>query len=211
MAERIFGSDARSALFRRQSAIRAAAELYNVDGRAVAGVIWWEYERNPRGWISDFFQYPWVRMLGGHGSRAGIGWGSMHLHVAKSLATDQNEADLALCLTEMTCAIHLIAAYLNRAAVAYEEHASVVIRNRPEILAALYNLGGSGPKGEDEFTPDAKRLGARRAAAMTAGRAAPEPSVGSSPLGKWVDENLGDRSPLSPTRRSCAGTFPSLG
>jgi RHS repeat-associated protein len=67
----------------RQHIINVAEE-HGIDPVAIAGAVAWELQNNIKGWASDFIQIP-LASYGLLEESCGIGWGSMHLNVAKEL------------------------------------------------------------------------------------------------------------------------------
>lgn len=168
------------------SHVRRVAEQFNIDGRAIAGAICWEIYFNPRGSRTDNLQIPlasWNIRLGN-----GVGWGSMHWSTAEGLRSVYSDDPvieqctagtwpIASCLRTLETATYMIAAEMGRAADAYERIAGTYIRDRPELLAALYHLGHPEEK--------ANVLASRRLADAGA-----VPSVGDSAMGIFVRDQL---------------------
>lgn len=169
------------------SLVHRVAHRFNIDGRAIIGAIEWELRYNPRGWLSDLVQTP-IAVLFDERVGNGVGWGSMHWDTADTLRASYPEDPtlkectrstraIAACLDRLDTAMYMIGAEMNRAAEAYERHAQFFIRDRPEILAALYHLGKPDEK--------AKALRARREHDPTA-----QPGVGNSAMGQFILDHL---------------------
>lgn len=126
-----------------------AAELYGIDGRAIAGAIRWEYEVNWVSRVGDKLAFDAVQLTGEIDSTRfkGNGWGKMHYDTAQEVLKASggkvpNNRLLAVMLALPTPAIDLIAKSMRQAVDAYWEFANVNISNKPEILATLYNNAG---------------------------------------------------------------------
>lgn len=135
--------------------IKREAKNNNIDPVAIAGVVAWEREENPRGYWSDVIYQQGLCKIGWLGQTAGIGYGSIHLNVAEAIEKE-GKVPAAKDLTERckrlqdpTWAIRYIAAIMNQDAENYERIANISIQNRPEILATLYHTGKSREKAKE--------------------------------------------------------------
>lgn len=115
----------------------------NVDARAIAGAIAWEYEENWRGRFSDRFQHSRFgdgKMWFGEG----IGWGSVHTKKAREFHPTMSDFQLQCLRLEAASAIKLVAEIMNRAAERYFKISEGVwIRDVPSVLGLLFNTSDS--------------------------------------------------------------------
>ena len=156
-----------------------AAERYGIDGRAIAGVIRWEYEENKGSRESDKWVYDRVQNEGIFLDQSGTGWGKMHYGTAKKvLGAPEIEVpdkrNLAKMLALPSSAIDLIARSMRQAVDAYWDIQKEDISNKPEILANLYNDSGYKEKYRDK-------------AEKTKGG---DPPKAGNRMGLWVEEHL---------------------
>ena len=136
-----FSISAREMLKQFKAELIKQAKKHNIDGRAVAGAIAWEYEENPRGRLSDYGQAP-AKSVGVSSNSDGLGWGSMHGKEAKSLRPHLDDTQLMCARMEAAPALELIARFMDKMAGIFEsESQGVYIRDQPAILAGFYQAG----------------------------------------------------------------------
>lgn len=148
------GSKEFAVRYRQQ--ILTVAEKNGIDPVAIVGVVAWERGENPRGWISDALYQNAMADKGVIGDKAGIGWGSIHLHIAKELE-DQglvpksvDKIERSQKLRDPLSAISYIGAIMGRDAKEYKKITGIDISSRPEILATLYHTGDVKHKAESK-------------------------------------------------------------
>ena len=136
--------------------IKAEATKQNIDSIAIAGVVAWERQNNPLGWMSDWVYQERQCKSGKISPTAGIGYGSIHLDVAEAIeraggvprAVDISER--CKRLQDPTWAIRYIATIMNEAAENYERITGLNIREQPDILSTLFHTGNSKEKAEEK-------------------------------------------------------------
>jgi uncharacterized protein with LGFP repeats/surface antigen len=125
--------------------IISAAQYYEIDGRAIAGAIQWEYDVNYPSRKRDLYAYVKVALTGSWAPFKGTGWGKVHQTTANKIFEEKglsmNNQQLAMFLAAAPTAIDLIAQEMRRAAKAYDLYGGVDISYKPGILAHLYNSG----------------------------------------------------------------------
>jgi peptidoglycan hydrolase-like protein with peptidoglycan-binding domain len=183
-AETTWNKTAQEMLEDNKDFLKLAADYHNIDGRAIAGAIRWEYEVNWDSRRLDFAAYDFVQSTGelpqiaGRGLN-GNGWGKMHYNTAIDVLKESGEEvpddrTLAKILALPTSSIDLIARFMDQAAKAYSEE-GFNIRYDPAVLATLYRIG------EDDKSFEQR-------AGEIEKNDEPEPEKGE--MGKWVSENL---------------------
>lgn len=152
----------------------------NIDARAIAGAISWEYEENKKGLWTDRIQYSLVQNFGVMPGN-GIGWGSAHNEVARERWPNASLAELARLRVEAESAINLVAWEMERQAIRYRVLSSGVwINDCPSLLALFYHAG-SGL---------VSRSGARVSAALKAGETVIRLNIAEDEMASWVHANL---------------------
>ncbi|AKT37912.1 hypothetical protein [Chondromyces crocatus] len=153
----------------------------NIDARAVAGAIAWEYEENKLGRHSDWVQYHAHRLVGASVGN-GIGWGSIHDDVAAQMDPMASPTRLQCMRLEAQSAIEMVARLMSEQATNYFELTDGIwIRDTPAVLALFFN---SSP---DTLTRSAATR-KPQAAASTDGTITL--SVAENPMGRWVQRHL---------------------
>ena len=141
--------------------IIAAGKLNNIDARAIAGAISWEYEENfwpeisfdginKGGRMSDWFQ---AHIDIGDG----IGWGSIHTEPARKAASelwpkeDGYSKDELICLRlDAESAIQMVGKIMgNNAKEYFKNSGSIWINDNPVVLAYFFNVGNVIKKAKD--------------------------------------------------------------
>jgi hypothetical protein len=113
-------------------------KTHNIDGRAIAGAIAWEYEENRKGRLSDWLQYD--DFSGAMAFGQGLGWGSIHTDVVKKLRPKAANWELQCLRLQAAPAIQLVAEIMDRQAKKYFEiSGGIWIRDNPAVLALFFN------------------------------------------------------------------------
>ncbi len=169
------------------SDILKAGRWHNIDARAIAGVIAWEYEENKRGRWSDYLQYPLGRAwdiftqdpdLPGEG----IGWGSIHTERARLLHPTATNLGLQCLRLGAASAIEMIGAIMGKASKDYFTlSGGIWIDNAPPILALFFNTG-------DELLK--KSAAKRRLDPCKPGQMV-ELGASQNGMATWIKDNLG--------------------
>ncbi len=165
--------------------IRIAARKYGIHPVAIAGVVAWEREENPRGYWSDILYQRFLCEKGWLSDDAGIGYGSIHLKTAEKIEKEtnipaaKNSRDRCKRLIDPVWAVRYIAAFMSIHKKNYLKIAGVQIGGRPEILATLFHTGKSEEK--------AKSLKKRRVEAAKKKKKLPVPMP--DEMGRWVRDN----------------------
>lgn len=131
------------------SDILEAGHRHNIDARAIAGAIAWEYEENRiKGRWSDYLQYYLGRASDifrenpGLPFGDGIGWGSVHTERARLLHPTATNIELQCLRLEAASAIKMIGAIMGQASQDYFTlSGGIWIGNAPPILALFFNTG----------------------------------------------------------------------
>jgi hypothetical protein len=166
--------------------LKTVAKKDRVHPIAIAGVVAWEREKNPRGYWSDVIYQERLCHLGTISKEAGIGYGSIHLNEAekmeklKKIKPAKNIRERCLRLLNPLWAIFYIAKIMNSHAFNYARFAKELIRRKPEILATLYHTGKSKEKAQNLWKRkvDAKKKGLK---------STPKPKPDN--MGRWILEN----------------------
>ena len=154
-----WSTDAKAVISKYKDLINLAALYYGVSGRAIAGIIRWEYEINTPSRETDAVAFKLVTDTGSWGPFNGTGWGKIHYTTARKILDkepglvhlDSGKVDndlLARLLATPVTAIDLIARELRSAAKAYASQ-GFDIRDDAGVLSTLYRLGEKSPEGED--------------------------------------------------------------
>ena len=168
--------------------IKAQAKKQNIDAIAIAGVVSWEREVNWKGYWSDILYQRKQCAKGTISQTAGIGYGSIHLDIAEAIEmAGRVPAAVSIrirCqrLQDPTWAILYSAAIMNQHAGNYQHIAGINIRNRPDILATLYNTGKSEEK--------AKKKKEEIDRWEQEGKHGPRPTPVPNEMGRWIHEHL---------------------
>lgn len=140
----LFEKTARELLEDFKEDIIASGNKWNVDARAIAGAITWEYEQNLKGRFSDYVQYwrnpftPSGATIGGNG----LGWGSIHTTSLQPFYPDATEAELACMRFQAESAINLVGQFMHTMAdIYFKESGGIWVNNKPEVLALFYRAG----------------------------------------------------------------------
>lgn len=172
----------------------------NIDARAIAGAITWEYEENLRGRISDYFQsnkYGKGQMLFGQG----MGWGSIHTAEVKKIRPNASDWRLQCLRMEAASAIKLVAEIMNtRANQYYEASGGIWIRNAPAVLAMFFNAS-------EEFL--LRSAANRKLDACEPGKVVTL-TVSENPMATWVQNNLDRFSAFLTTPSPPAGFYATV-
>ncbi len=171
----LFEMSATEMVDRFSGVIRETATAQNIDGRAIAAVVCWEYEENWRGRYSDYFQ----AYIGTQNS--GIGWGSMHGSAVKVVRPLIPENELRCMRLNATMALKLIGEIMaNTARLYYERSGGIWINDNPAILSFFYNAG-------DEV---ARKSAAKRELRVCEFNKVVELVVSENAMAKWVMDNI---------------------
>lgn len=136
-----FKMSARKMLQQFQAELIRQAQRNDIDGRAIAGAIAWEYEQNLRGRLSDWLQAP-AKSLWISSSSDGLGWGSMHGAEARNLRPKLDDTQLMCARMQAKPALALVAEFMNKAAqTLYDDSGGIWIRDNPVALAGYYQAG----------------------------------------------------------------------
>ena len=167
-------------LFYREKVLEEA-QRNNIDGRAIAAAITWEYQRNKAGRLSDYLQvfFPAPNM--------GIGWGSIHDKplletTVQHFLKDLQQTDPICQRLDAALAIARVAKIMAESArLLYEKSGGIWINDAPEILAYYFNTG--------------KMLESAKTHRLTPGSVQPvRLTISRVAMSKWVAENLADFS-----------------
>ncbi|WP_133511273.1 hypothetical protein [Candidatus Thiosymbion oneisti] len=130
------------------SDILEAGHQHNIDARAIAGAIAWEYEENMEGLWSDYLQYHLGRGLDIFTKDPdlplgeGIGWGSIHTERARLLHPTATNLELQCLRLDAASAIEMIGAIMGQASQDYFTlSGGIWIGNAPPILALFFHTG----------------------------------------------------------------------
>ena len=191
--------------------IRDAARLHNIDGRAIAGAIAWEYEQNwclgrASDYAPDLIQGP----------NDGRGWGSIHLEEAKTLYPNATRPQLDSLRYEAASAIEMVAAIMDKRATQYfnatrdplvgamvptlsdlrepshvlEKSGGVWIRDSPPILAVFFNTSVDFLQKSIGLQNSGQRASTWISPYGSRVRGVTRLVVGQNRMGRWVLENL---------------------
>lgn len=140
-AEKYGDEGAKRLLDDHEDFLLKAADHYGIDGRAIAGVIRWEYEQNYPSRRLDLYSYGLAK--NDKSFLSGTGWGKMHFDTAENILKEEgkypSKSELADILALAPSAIDMIAKEMQRAVKAYEPYTD--IHDDPAILATIYNIG----------------------------------------------------------------------
>ena len=189
-------------LFRKFGAeIVKQGEKHNIDARAIAGAIAWEYEENMTGRYGDHFQYFNDRLLFG----SGLGWGSMHTDVVRRLRPGASETELHCLRMEAASAIALVAEFMDQSARRYYElSGGIWIRDVPSVLALFYHT--SYPF-EDKPDSLLEKSAKKHKLEQCVPDLAVTLTISEDDMAKWVHENLNRLSAFATTPRPPATWF----
>ena len=194
MSTSLFQMTVEEMLAEHEEHIKTQGVLYNIDGRAIAGAIAWEYEQNAlRGRLSDYAQY-WPNPFVESGATVlfgqGLGWGSIHVDSIKPLIPEVSEAELACMRLQASSAITLVAIFMDAMATrSFEGSEGIWVRDQPAILALFFRVGDdngvvsrwAAQRRQDECKVD------------------PEPvalDISQDEMAAWVDEHLDRFAPF---------------
>lgn len=153
-----------------------AGKKHNIDARAIAGAIAWEYEENLKGRISDKFQ---VHLGGGRG----IGWGSIHHKPAKDIRPNLSEQELVCARLDAEQTISMVAEIMAQNAQRYFELTNGIwINDNPVLLAYFFNTGMTETV--------VKKAKSRRLNVSDENLVVPL-TVTVNPMAKWIYSNIG--------------------
>jgi hypothetical protein len=174
-----FGMSADEMLNKFYPLVISQARRWNIDGRAIAGAITWEYEENKLGRWSDNFQVV-LGDITNLGLGAGLGWGSIHSKVLKEMGVAGDLIDLRM---NAETAIPYIAEIMCwHAEEFFKLSKGVWINDNPLALAYFFNTGkpkllevAAKKKKLVEAQPDVKTI---------------QLVVTKEDMPKWISENL---------------------
>jgi len=176
-------------LSRFRAAIKKAGADHNLDARAIAGAITWEYRENGfRGRMSDYLQAPLYRLLSDHVDAdhqpgGGIGWGSVHTDAAREVIGETSLAELSRIRLQAASAIDLVAQIMSKRADSYlEKTGGIFIRDNPPAVALFFNTSSA-------FLERAAR---KRALNRCTPGLTIDLDVSQNPMASWVKQNLAD-------------------
>jgi len=148
----------------------------NLDGRAIAGAIAWEYEQNWTGRVSDYLQAP-----KGGTKNGGVGWGSIHTPEVRKMRPQAGERELLCMRMEAEPAIRLVAEFMdNMAKLYFEESDGVWIRDCPPALAFFFNTG----EGATRRSAESRKTGPDRAKGLISLDVSP------NEMASWIQVHL---------------------
>jgi len=142
-----FDITAASMLEKYHCLVISEAKRFNIDGRAIAGAITWEYEQNLVGRLSDYDQLcnsflgenltGSPKLLGGIGK--GVGWGSIHTKILEELYFQGDLDSIRMnAISAISAVAHIMAYYAN---LFYEASSGIWINDNPFVLAYFFNTG----------------------------------------------------------------------
>ena len=177
-----FNLSAKKMLTQFKAELILQAKRNNLDGRAIAGAIAWEYEQNPRGRLSDYAQAP-AKSLFVSSSSDGLGWGSMHGKEAANLRPRLDDTQLMCARMEAKPAVAMIAEFMSKMADLYAtESDGIHVRDNPVILAGFYQAGES-----NHFVSNSAK---KRRTDPDRANGVITLNLSSIPMAKWVHTNL---------------------
>jgi hypothetical protein len=187
-----------------KTAIIQAGQRNNIDARAIAGAIAWEYQENKwRGRFSDYLQatgaYRWLAEK--YAWDSGIGWGSVHVDTASEFYPNADLARLDQIRLQAESAVRLIGEIMARQAELYfKESGGIFINDNPPVLALFYNTG------------DENLLRSARQRRLTHCIPVVHLDVSPNDMGSWVKENLEKLEPYRtpvcyPSRYAARSSF----
>lgn len=171
----LFKMTADEMLTRVGGLIHRVATEQNVDGRAVAAVVAWEYEENWKGRFSDYLQahIGW--------GDAGIGWGSIHDSAAQGVRPLATESELRCMRLAGRTALQMIGEIMSNTAKLYlKASGGIWINGEPAVLAFFYNTGDGV----------AARSAAKRRLVVCDDTRVVDLPVSENPMAGWVMKNL---------------------
>jgi RHS repeat-associated protein len=204
----LFGQDTfnKEFIISNREYIKYIAEQYGIDPVAIAGVVAYERAMNSRGWISDIWQ---KSENANDESTFGIGYGSIHLNVAKAIENNDRIMEKGLLskaatanarkdrLMDPVWAIEYIGAIMYNDASIYKEIAGIDIHYKPDILGTLFNTGNAEKKAEtlrnktnewrSRYIPLEHRMGILGRISRPEVRKMPQPQP--NKMGKWIAEH----------------------
>ena len=135
-----FCMDLSTFLQRMERVIKQAGDQYNIDARAIAGAIAWEYTQNNwRGRGSDYLQVPLLEHFE-YELGNGVGWGSMHGDAIVDLYPDMTSEDMFHQRMDADSAIRLVAEIMGfRRDEYFERSGGIWIADNPPVLAQFFN------------------------------------------------------------------------
>lgn len=162
----------------------------NIDARAIAGAIAWEYKNNKTGRYTDHLQFTGTdqanRYSFGSGDLMfgqGLGWGSVHTDAARAHRPHANDWELQCLRMKADTAITLVADIMKANAESYHKLSEGVwIGDQPSVGALFFNTGDgllikSAARVKNDPTRDSGTV------TLT---------ITQNPMAAWVEEHLSD-------------------
>jgi hypothetical protein len=140
LSSSLFNLDANTMVQKYRKDIFSEAKDHNIDARAIAAAITWEYEENKKFWLpnrySDYVQIlPYLRGLG-----QGVGWASIHDGPAKEIRPKESTRRLDCLRFQALPAIKMIADIMDQRSHRYFEITEGIwVRDNPIVLTAFFN------------------------------------------------------------------------
>lgn len=138
--------------------------------------------------MSDVLYQNYLADLGLISENAGIGYGSVHLNIAKEIESNsdippaKNITDRSKRLRKPIWAIMYIAAIMDKAAKDYKKITGINVRFKPGLLSTLYHIGNV-----KELAQKRKKLIDKW---ISNGQKGSYPSPQPDNMGKWIIKNI---------------------
>jgi len=164
-------------LARFQSDIISSGRSEGIDATAIAAVITWEFEKNLKGRLSDYFQTI------APGDTSGVGWGSMHTQEALKLSSDKSLREISCIRMDAKSVIPLVAKFIKNCVDEYYKESGIYIGNDPVVMAFFYNTGISKAR-------ESARKRKNEVPDIPNSSQVIHLNVTVNPMAKWVKNNL---------------------